>query len=226
VVVSGRSSHQTFDELLSDDYRAVNEADAEEPPGAPEGARHEGEGVSQTIGSGRYYEDFEVGAIYEHPLGRTITAADNAWFTLLTMNTNQMHFNDHYAAQSTFGRQLVNSGLTVAMVLGISVSDVSQNAMANLAWKQIELTHPVFVGDTLYARSLVLAKRESGSRPYAGIVTVRTQGMNQDGDVIMTFERSVMVYRRDAPHDKGFFPHAKVPIVSDDDQAHPAEALR
>jgi len=162
---------------------------------------------------GRYFEDFTVGDIYRHPLGRTITAADNAWFTLLTMNTNQMHFNDHYAEQSTFGRQLVNSGLTVAMILGISVSDVSQNAMANLSWKDISLTHPGFVGDTLYAQSLVLGKRESESRPYAGIVTVKTQGLNQDGDVIMTFERSVMVYRRDAPQDKGWFPEARTPIT-------------
>ena len=162
---------------------------------------------------GRYFEDFAVGDIYQHPLGRTITAADNAWFTLLTMNTNQMHFNDHYAEQSTFGRQLVNSGLTVAMVLGISVSDLSQNAMANLSWNDIRLTHPVFVGDTLYAQSLVAALRESNSRPYAGIVSAKTQGLNQDGDVIMTYERSVMVYKRDAPQDKDLFPVAKVPIT-------------
>jgi itaconyl-CoA hydratase len=165
--------------------------------------------------TGRYFEDFEIGDIYRHPLGRTITAADNAWFTLLTMNTNQMHFNDHYASRSTFGRALVNSGLTVAMILGISVTDISQNAVANLSWKSIRLTHPVFVGDTLYAQSLVLDKRESTSRPFAGVVSVRTQGLNQDGDVVMTFERSVMVYKRDAPHDKGYFPESKVPIESD-----------
>lgn len=162
--------------------------------------------------SGRYFEDFEVGDVYRHPLGRTITAADNAWFTLLTMNTNQMHFNDHYAADSTFGRQLVNSGLTVAMVLGISVTDISQNAIANLAWKEIELTHPVFVGDTLYGESLVTAVRESGSRPYAGIVTCRTRGLNQDGEVCLSYERTVMVYRRDAAQDKGHFPQAAEPI--------------
>ena len=114
---------------------------------------------------------------------------------------------------STFGKQLVNSGLTVAMVLGISVSDVSQNAMANLSWKEISLTHPCFVGETLYAQSLVLDLRESASRPYAGIVTVKTQGLNQHGDVIMTFERSVMVYKRSADNDKGLFPEAKVPIT-------------
>lgn len=161
---------------------------------------------------GRYLEDFEVGDIYQHPLGRTITETDNVWFTNLTMNTNQMHFNRHYAEASTFGKYLVNSGLTVAMVLGISVSDVSQNGMANLSWDEIRLTHPVFVGDTLYAQSLVIDKRESASRPYAGIVTVKTQGMNQDGDVVVTWKRSVMVYKKDAPQDKGLFPTAKTPI--------------
>lgn len=166
---------------------------------------------------GRYYEDFEVGDVYQHPLGRTITAADNAWFTLLTMNTNQTHFNDHYAERSTFGQQLVNSGLTVAMVLGMSVTDVSQNAVANLAWDKIRLTHPVFIGDTLYAESMVLSKRESQSRPYAGIVRVRTRGLNQDGEVCITYERTVMVYKRDAQQDKGFFPQARQPIESIED---------
>jgi acyl dehydratase len=162
--------------------------------------------------NGRYYEDFNIGDIYQHPLGRTITEADNIWFTNLTMNTNQMHFNRHYAERSTFGKYLVNSGLTVAMILGISVSDVSQNAMANLSWSDIMLTHPVFVGDTLYAQSMCIDKRESTSRPYAGIVTVKTQGLNQDGDVCVSWTRSVMVYKRDAPQDKGHFPEAKTPI--------------
>ncbi|HEX9776357.1 MAG TPA: MaoC family dehydratase [Actinomycetota bacterium] len=171
--------------------------------------------ASSDATSGRYYEDFEVGDVYKHPLGRTITETDNIWFTNLTMNTNQMHFNAHYAENSTFGRYLVNSGLTVAMVLGISVSDVSQNAIANLQWEDIKLTHPVFVGDTLYAQSLVLDKRESKSRPYAGIVTVKTQGLNQHGDVCVSWRRSVMVYKRDAEMDKGHFPEAKVPITED-----------
>lgn len=157
---------------------------------------------------GRYYEDFEMGDVYQHPLGRTITAADNTWFTLLTMNTNQMHFNDHFAERSTFGRQLVNSGLTLAIVLGQSVLDVSQNAVANLSWDKVELLHPLFVGDTLYSESKVTSKRESASRPYAGIVTVRTRGMNQDGDVVIRYKRSVMVYKREATYDKDYFPVA------------------
>jgi acyl dehydratase len=163
---------------------------------------------------GRYFEDFIVGDVYQHPLGRTITDTDNAWFTLLTMNTNQMHFNDHYAKQSTFGRPLVNSGLTVAMVLGISVMDTSQNAIANLSWSEIALSHPVFVGDTLYAESICLETRESTSRPYAGIVTVATRGLNQEGDVCLSWKRSVMVYKRDAEQDKGHFPQAAEPMTS------------
>lgn len=162
---------------------------------------------------GRYFEDFVVGDVFHHPLGRTITSTDNAWFTLLTTNTNQMHFNDHYAAQSTFGKQLVNSALTVAMVTGMSVIDVSQNAIANLEWQDIKLVAPVFVGDTLYAESVVLAVRESASRPYAGVVTVGTRGLNQDGVVCVTYTRTVMVYKRGAEQDKSHFPIAPTPIA-------------
>ncbi|WP_062429037.1 MaoC family dehydratase [Herbidospora daliensis] len=158
---------------------------------------------------GRYYEDFVVGDVFQHPLGRTISEADNTWFTLLTMNTNQNHFNAHFAARAPVGKVIVNSGLSVAIVLGLSVIDVSQNASMNLGWDEIRLTHPVFVGDTLYAESLVEAVRESKSRPYAGIVTCRTRGLNQDGDEVMSWRRAVLVYKRDAPHDKGFFPVAK-----------------
>lgn len=161
---------------------------------------------------GRYYEDFEVGDVYRHPMGRTITETDNIWFTLLTQNTNQMHFNSHYAEQSTFGKPLVNSAITVAMVVGQSVTDISQNGIANLGWDEIRLTHPVFVGDTLFSESVVIDKRESESRPYAGIVSVFTRGLNQDGDVVVSYKRTVMVYRRDAPQDKGLFPQANVSI--------------
>jgi itaconyl-CoA hydratase len=160
---------------------------------------------------GRFLEDFVVGDVFQHPLGRTITATDNAWFTLLTGNTNQLHFNDHYAEQTSFGRQLVNSGLTVAMVLGLSVLDISQNAVANLEWQDIKLIAPVFVGDTLYAESIVLGVRESASRPYAGVVTVGTRGLKQDGTVCLTYTRSVMVYKRGT--DPGHFPAAATSIA-------------
>jgi len=145
---------------------------------------------------GRYYEDFVVGDTYEHRPGRTITETDNTWFTLLTMNTHPLHFDAEYAKASEFGRCLVASPLTVAFLVGMSVSDVSQKAIANLGWKDIRLTHPLFVGDTLYAESSVLGKRESASRPQAGLVTVSTTGRNQAGVVVCTFERTILVARR------------------------------
>lgn len=145
---------------------------------------------------GRYYEDFEVGAVYEHRPGRTITETDNTWFTLLTMNQHPIHFDAEYAARSEFGRPLVNSALTLSIVVGMSVSDVSQKAIANLGWKEIRITAPVFAGDTLYAESEVLDKRESKSRPTQGVVTVRTTGKKQDGTVVMAFERTVLVPKR------------------------------
>ena len=169
--------------------------------------------------SGRYYEDFTVGDVYQHPLGRTITEADNTWFTLLTMNTNQNHFNAEYASHSPLGRIVVNSGLTVAIVLGQSVSDLSQTAIVNLGWKEIVLSHPVFVGDTLYAESIIVDKRESGSRPYAGIVTARTRGLNQHGDECLSWTRTIMVYRRSAEYDKGWFPVAKTGPLSMPDES-------
>jgi len=146
--------------------------------------------------TGRYFEDFEVGDIYEHPLGRTVTSTDNSWFTLLTQNTAAIHFDHHLAAQTEFGRPLVNSAFTLALVTGQSVIDLTQNVFANLAWDEIRLPHPVFEGDTLYSRSEILEKRESRSRPNVGIVTARTTGYNQDGVVVITFKRTFMVYRR------------------------------
>ena len=145
---------------------------------------------------GRYFEDFEVGDIYEHRPGRTITEADNTWFTLLTMNTHPLHFDVEYAANTEFGRPLVNSALTLAIVAGMSVSDLSQKAIANLGWTDIRLTAPVFPGDTLYAESEVLSKRESKSRPTQGIVSARTVGMNAAGTVVMTYDRSFLVPKR------------------------------
>ena len=142
---------------------------------------------------GRYFEDFAVGEIYEHRPGRTISEADNTWFTLLTMNQHPLHFDFVYAAKSEFGRPLVNSCLTLSIVVGMSVSDISQKAVGNLGWNDIRLVAPVFIGDTIYAESEVLAKRESAKRPTQGIVTVRTTGRKADGTVFMTFERTVLV---------------------------------
>lgn len=145
---------------------------------------------------GRCYEDFAVGDVYLHPLGRTITATDNIWFSLLTQNSAPLHVDHHYAAQTEFGRPLVNSTLTLALVTGQSVTDVSQNVVANLGWDEVRLPHPVYEGDTIYARSEVLEKRESRSRPHAGIVTVKTTGYTQDGTIVITFKRTLMVYKR------------------------------
>lgn len=145
---------------------------------------------------GRYFEDFMVGDIYEHRPGRTISETDNTWFTLLTMNTHPLHFDAEYAAKSEFGGLLVNSALTLSIVAGMSVSDLSQKAVANLGWDSIKLTAPVFVGDTIYAESEILAVRESKSRPNQGIVTARTTGTKADGTVFMTYERSMLVPKR------------------------------
>jgi itaconyl-CoA hydratase len=146
---------------------------------------------------GRFFEDFEVGDVYEHPLGRTVTTTDNMWFTLLTQNTAPIHVDHNYAAQTEFGRPLVDSTFTLALVTGQSVTDVSQNVFANLGWDEVRLPAPVFEGDTIYSRSEVLEKRESRSRPSVGIVVVRTTGYNQDGKEVITFKRTVMVYKRD-----------------------------
>ena len=143
--------------------------------------------------AGRYFEDFTIGDVYEHRPGRTIGEADNTWFTLLTMNQHPLHFDQAYAAKSEFGRPVVNSCLTLSIVAGMSVADISQRAIANLGWNDIRLTAPVFVGDTIYAESEVIAKRESKSRPTQGVVTVRTTGKKADGTVFITYERTVLV---------------------------------
>ena len=145
---------------------------------------------------GRHFEDFVVGDVYQHRPGRTISETDNTWFTLLTMNTHPLHFDAAYAAKTEFGRPLVNSALTLAIVAGMSVSDLSQKAIANLGWNDIRLTAPVFAGDTVYAESEVLSKRESKSRPNHGIVTVKTTGAKDDGTVFMTYERTFLVPKR------------------------------
>ena len=145
---------------------------------------------------GRHFEDFQVGDVYEHRPGRTITETDNVWFTQLTMNTHPLHFDEAYAAKSEFGKPLVNSCLTLSMVAGMSVSDTSQKAIANLGWTDIKLKAPVFVGDTIYAESEVLEKRESKSRPTQGIITIRTTGTKANGAVFMSYVRTMLVPKK------------------------------
>jgi itaconyl-CoA hydratase len=147
---------------------------------------------------GRFFEDVEVGDVYRSRLGRTITDTDNVWFTTVTMNTNQMHFNSHYAESTMFGKPLVNSCFTLSLVTGLSVPDTSENGAANLAWTDINLPRPVFVGDTLWAETEILGVRESDSRPDMGIVDMRTRGINQDGKVVIEFKRTFLLYKRSA----------------------------
>jgi itaconyl-CoA hydratase len=155
--------------------------------------------------TGRVFEDFTVGDVYEHPLGRTLLAADNVWFSCLTMNTNPIHFDAEYASRTEFGRPLMNSCFTLALVTGQSVTDLTQNAVANLGWDEVRLPHPVFEGDTLYARSEVLETRESKSRPNVGIVRVKTTGVNQRATPVIEFTRTFMVWKR------GHVPDARHP---------------
>ncbi len=154
---------------------------------------------------GRFFEDFEVGDVYRSRLGRTITETDNIWFTLLTNNTNQIHFNTEYAKRTEFGRPLVNSALTLAIVAGLGVQDTSENGIA-LGWDEIKLPKPVFVGDTLYSESKVIEKRESKSRPEMGIVKIETRGINQRGEVVIQYRRTIMVWKRAFAPRRELFP--------------------
>ena len=151
---------------------------------------------------GQYYEEFAAGDIYKHWPGRTISEADNTWFTLVTMNTHPVHFDQNYAKDQMFGRCLVNSCLTLSMVAGMSVRETSQNAIANLGWTDIQLPNPVFVGDTIYAETEIVSKRESKSRPDAGIVSVETRAFNQNGALVMRYSRTFMIKRRGYDDDR------------------------
>jgi itaconyl-CoA hydratase len=166
--------------------------------------------------TGRFYEDFEIGDVYQHPLGRTITDADNTWFTLLTMNTNQAHFNAQVGASSEFGRMLVASPLTIAIAIGQSVTDTTQNAFANLGLDEVKLTAPVYAGDTIWSESIVLGKRESRSRPHAGIVSIKTRTLNQDAVEVLSFLRTFYVHRRDSDGARSLFPRAATPLSLED----------
>ena len=149
----------------------------------------------QSESQGRGFEDFQPGMIIRHPIGRTVTATDNRWTTLTAVNTNPIHFDAHYAAQTEFGQPLVNSPFVLALVTGLSVADISRYAV-NLGWDEVRMPAPVFEGDTIYATSEVLTARELKSRPHMGIVEVKTTGFKQDGTVVMTFRRSILVYKR------------------------------
>jgi acyl dehydratase len=158
------------------------------------------------MSEGRYFEDFTVGMVLRHAIGRTVTATDNTWFSLLTCNPNPIHIDRHYAAQTEFGQPLVSSPFVLALVTGLSVADVSQNAV-NLGWEEVKIPAPVFEGDTIYAQTEVLSVRESESRPTMGVVGIRTSGFKQDGTVVMQFRRTILVYKR------GQGPKQPVPVM-------------
>jgi itaconyl-CoA hydratase len=160
---------------------------------------------------GRFYEDFDVGDVFESRLGRTITQFDNINFTLLTLNTNQMHFNTPYAEGTRFGKPLVNSAFTLALITGMTVPDTSENATANLAWTDITLPKPVFEGDTLWAESEITDKRESKSASNVGIISMRCRGINQRREVVIEYKRTFMVYKRDAPEVANMYPGTDEP---------------
>jgi acyl dehydratase len=143
----------------------------------------------------RFFEDFKPGDVIKHPVGRTISQADNVWFSLLTCNTNPIHIDRHYAEQTEFKQPLVNSTFTLALVVGLSVEDISFNAV-NLGWEEVRIPAPVFEGDTIYAQTEILTARESNSRPNMGIVGVRTTGIKQDGTVVMEVNRTILVYKK------------------------------
>ena len=152
-------------------------------------------GVVVTGWEGRTFEDFQPGDIYNHPFGKTITDADNHWLTLMTQNVAKAHVDDNFATRTEFGKPLVNSTFILALVVGQSTIDLSMNVFANLGWDEVRLPHPVFVGDTIYSRSKVLSKRESESRPTMGLVTVASEGFNQDGIVVLRYRRTFMIYK-------------------------------
>ncbi|MFV2062074.1 MAG: MaoC family dehydratase [Chloroflexota bacterium] len=156
------------------------------------------DGATTSGWEGRFLEDFRVGDNYRHSHGRTISETDNTWFALLTNNSHDVHSNADYASRTEFGKPLVVSTLTLAIVTGLSVEDVSRNAVANLGWQDVRLSAPVFAGDTIYAESEVLEVRDSRSRPGQGIVRVRTRGFNQDDVTVIEFERAILVYSRAA----------------------------
>lgn len=150
----------------------------------------------QSSWNGRFFEDFQVGEIYPHSLGRTITATDNSWFTQLTQNTNPLHFNEHYATATPYGRTVVNSAFTIALITGQSVSELSQNVLANLGWDEVRLQNPVFEGDTLYSFSEIVQLRLCKSRNDVGIMDVKTTGYNDEGQIVITFKRTMMIYKK------------------------------
>lgn len=161
-----------------------------------QGEQTEGPVIEQR---GLWFEEFVVGATYRHAPGRTITEADNTWFTAVTMNAQALHLDAHFAESEPFGQRLVNSMFTLSTLVGLSVTQLTQGTIVgNLGFSDIAFPKPLFHGDTLYAETEVVDKRPSKSRPGEGIVTFAHTGRNQHGDVVATATRKTMVRMRPA----------------------------
>jgi acyl dehydratase len=148
--------------------------------------------------SGKYYNDLEIGMVFKHKLGRTITEMDNVLFSALTMNTQPLHIDEHFASKTLFGQRIVNGIFTLGLAVGLTVNELTEGTIiANLGYNNVKHPHPVFHGDTLYVESAVTGKRESRSNPDAGLITFQHIGRNQVGEVVIEFERTVLMKKFD-----------------------------
>ncbi|MBI5667764.1 MAG: MaoC family dehydratase [Chloroflexi bacterium] len=149
---------------------------------------------------GKYYDDLEVGLVIRHELGRTITEADNVLFSSLTMNPQPLHLNEDFARKTQFGQRIVNGILSLGIVVGLTVSDLTQGTIiANLGYENVKHPHPLFHGDTLYVETEITAKRDSRSNPDAGLVTMKHTGRNQNGVVCVEVTRTALFLKRPTP---------------------------
>lgn len=155
---------------------------------------------------GRYFEDFAAGQVYRHWPGRTVTEADDTWFSLVTMNQNPLHIDEHYASQLQHGRRLVNGTFVFSLIVGMSVADMSLKAIANLEYESVKHTGPVWHGDTLYAESTVIEKTESKSKSDRGIVYIQTRGINQEAETVLTYRRKILTPKRVYDEGKDYWP--------------------
>jgi len=145
---------------------------------------------------GRFYEDLAVGDIYKHPHGRTVTETDNVWFSHITMKSSPLHSNEAYMASTEYGERIVDGTFVIALAVGMSVADVSENAVANLGYEEIHHHAPVFHGDTLFAESEVVSKRESNSRDDVGIVETELRTFNQTGELVLSLREALLIEKR------------------------------
>ena len=151
----------------------------------------------KALATGKFYEECEPGKVFKHSITRTVTEADNLMFSALTYNMAWLHMDDEYCKQSMWGKRLVNSNFTLSLVTGVQVHDMTLGTtLANLGYHEVKFPNPVFIGDTIYAETEVLSKRESKSRPEAGIVEFETRGHNQDGKLVVSVKRHGLMLKK------------------------------